>query len=167
MLIDDSLKQKASKIKLLILDVDGVLTDGKLYIDHKGNETKSFHTQDGLGMRRLQNLTDIIIAVISGRHSLAVEHRLTELGVDHYYLGHENKITIFNQLIAQLNISKEEVAYVGDDLPDLDIMRIVQLSFAVENAVDEVKQKANLITKKSGGCGAVREVCDILIGAKK
>ena len=113
MLIDDSLKQKASKIKLLILDVDGVLTDGKLYIDHKGNETKSFHTQDGLGMRRLQNLTDIIIAVISGRHSLAVEHRLTELGVDHYYLGHENKITIFNQLIAHAIIPKRKWLTLG------------------------------------------------------
>ncbi len=154
------------QIKLLILDVDGVLTDGKLYICDHSTEFKAFHAHDGLGMKNLQTHTDVQIAVISGRRSAAASHRLTELNVQHQYLGYENKLPIYQQLLSQLQLKPEQIAYVGDDLPDWDIMQHIGMSIAVNNAVPFLQQKADYVTTRKGGEGAVREVCDLLLEAK-
>ena len=152
-------------IKLFILDVDGVLTDGKLYISHDGTESKAFNTQDGLGIKRLQRHTDIEIAVISGRKSRGTELRLQELQIKHIFLGYSNKIPVYEELLSTLNISPDQVAYMGDDLPDAEVMQHVGLSIAVNNAVTEVKKIADLVTEKNGGEGAVRMACEHLINA--
>ncbi len=157
--------QKMQNIKLFILDVDGVLTDGKLYISHDGTESKAFNTQDGLGIKRLQRHTDIEIAVISGRKSRGTELRLQELQIKHIFLGYSNKIPVYEELLSTLNISPDQVAYMGDDLPDAEVMQHVGLSIAVNNAVTEVKKIADLVTEKNGGEGAVRMACEHLINA--
>jgi 3-deoxy-D-manno-octulosonate 8-phosphate phosphatase (KDO 8-P phosphatase) len=154
-------KLKHLNIKLLILDVDGVLTNGKIYISDQGIETKSFHTQDGLGLKLLlKNAIDI--AVISGRKSKATVKRMRELGIKHTYYGTDDKIKSFNKLKKKLHLKNENIAYIGDDLPDLPVMQQVGFSIAVANAVPEVRQAADYVTKAKGGEGAVREACDLI-----
>lgn len=160
--IDYSIQTKISEIKLLILDVDGVLTDGKIWLMPDGEETKCFHIQDGLGIKRLQQ-AGIIVAVITGRKSKAVNIRMQELGIKHYFSGQENKTIALNILLENLQIELNEVAYMGDDLPDFAVMQKVGLPIAVANAVPEIKKIAVWLTQKSGGEGAVREVCDRII----
>jgi 3-deoxy-D-manno-octulosonate 8-phosphate phosphatase (KDO 8-P phosphatase) len=159
------LHAQAALIKLLILDVDGVLTDGKLFFDHQGNEYKSFNAQDGHGIKLLRQ-TGVEVAVISGRRSQAVELRMNSLGITHVYQGHEDKRAAFQELLAALAITPEHVAYVGDDLLDLPIMTQVGLAMAVDNAVDTVKQYAHGCTVRGGGHGAVREVCELIMQAQ-
>ena len=160
----NSLLAKLKKIKLLILDVDGVLTDGTIYFTHTGKEILSFHVHDGLGIERLQKM-EIKVAIISGRDTSAVKHRLTQLKIEHQFLGQRNKVSRYLNLIDQLRLSADQVAYVGDDLPDIDIMKQVGVPIAVANAFDIVKKTAIFCTKKKGGHGAVREVCDLIIEA--
>jgi 3-deoxy-D-manno-octulosonate 8-phosphate phosphatase (KDO 8-P phosphatase) len=155
-------KIKCLNIKLLILDVDGVLTDGKIYISDNGIETKSFNIQDGLGLKLLLN-NAINIAVISGRKSNATKIRMRELGIKHAYFGATDKIKIFNSLKKKLRLKNENIAYIGDDLPDLPIMQQVGFSIAVANAVPKVRKIADYVTKNKGGKGAVREACDMLL----
>jgi 3-deoxy-D-manno-octulosonate 8-phosphate phosphatase (KDO 8-P phosphatase) len=157
------IQSRAKKIKLLILDVDGVLTDGTIWLSPDGTEYKSFHCQDGLGIKRLQTLTSIHIAVISGRYSETVNLRLTQLGVKHIYLGYPEKIPTYEKILSKLNLTDEDVCYVGDDLPDLGIMKRIILPVTVPNAIQTIKKNAKYITKKNGGSGAVREVCELLI----
>ncbi len=157
--------EKAKKIKLLILDVDGVLTDGKLFFDNQGNEYKSFHAQDGHGIKLLRQ-TGVEIAVISGRKSPVVELRMNNLGIRHVYQGHEDKRAAFAEIIAKMALSVEQAAYVGDDLLDLPIMRRVGLSVAVDDANPIVKHYADWCTPRCGGQGAVREVCDLIMQAQ-
>lgn len=157
--------EKAKKIKLLILDVDGVLTDGKLFFDNDGNEYKSFHARDGHGIKLLQK-TGVIVAVISGRKSATVERRMKQLGVEHVYQGHENKISAFEEILAKIGIQADETAHVGDDLLDLPLMKRVGLAIAVQDANFAVKQHADWCTTEFGGLGAVREVCDLLMLAQ-
>ena len=152
---------------MLILDVDGVLTDGRLFIGDDGTEYKAFHTQDGLGIKRLQQLSNVNIAIISGRKSKAVEYRLQDLEVENVFLGHADKQYAFEELLTTYSLQPHEVAYAGDVLPDLKIMKQIGLSIAVDNAVDEVKRQADMITIRQGGAGAVREICDFLIGTQK
>jgi 3-deoxy-D-manno-octulosonate 8-phosphate phosphatase (KDO 8-P phosphatase) len=154
--------EKAKKLKLLILDVDGVLTDGRLFFDDKGKEYKCFHARDGHGIKLLRQ-TGVEIAVISGRKSNSVKLRMKSLGVDYVYQGHENKIAAFYEIIQKLSIDAEQVAHMGDDLLDLPIMTRVGLSIAVNDANDSVKEYADWCTKTSGGLGAVREVCDFIM----
>ncbi len=156
---------QASRIKLLVLDVDGVLTDGKLFFDHQGNEYKSFHAQDGHGIKLLRQ-TGVEVAVISGRKSNAVSLRMESLGIAHVYQGHEDKRAAFQELLAALGIKPEQVAYVGDDLLDLPIMARAGLAIAVHDAIDAVKQHAHWCTRRCGGQGAVREVCDLIMQAQ-
>jgi 3-deoxy-D-manno-octulosonate 8-phosphate phosphatase (KDO 8-P phosphatase) len=158
----DSLQEKAARIKLLILDVDGVLTDGKLFFDHDGNEYKSFHSQDGHGIKLLRQ-TGVEVAVISGRKSPAVALRMNNLGISHVYQGHEDKRAAFQELLVKLSLNPEEIAYAGDDLLDLPIMSRVGLAIAVDNAVATVKHYAHWSTSRSGGEGAVREICDLIM----
>ncbi|MGZ8226630.1 MAG: 3-deoxy-manno-octulosonate-8-phosphatase KdsC [Methylococcaceae bacterium] len=157
--------EKAKKLKLLILDVDGVLTDGKLFFDDKGYEYKSFHARDGHGIKLLRQ-TGVDVAVISGRKSTSVALRMKSLGIEHVYQGHENKIAAFNEIIAKMAITPEQAAHVGDDLLDLPIMVRVGLAIAVNDANFAVKQHADWCTELSGGQGAVREVCDLIMQAQ-
>ena len=157
--------EKAKKLKLLILDVDGVLTDGRLFFDDKGKEYKCFHARDGHGIKLLRQ-TGVEVAVISGRKSNSVAIRMKNLGIEHVYQGHENKIGAFNEIIQALKIKPEQAAHVGDDLLDLPIMTRVGLSIAVKDANFAVKDYADWTTETSGGMGAVREVCDFIMQAQ-
>ena len=157
--------EKAKKLKLLILDVDGVLTDGKLFFDNQGNEYKSFHARDGHGIKLLRQ-TGVEVAVISGRKSKSVALRMKNLGIEHVYQGHENKRAAFNEVIEKIGITSEQAAHVGDDLLDLPIMIRVGLSIAVSDANFAVKQRADWCTTLPGGHGAVREVCDFIMQAQ-
>lgn len=152
-------------IRLVAFDVDGVFTDGRFYVSNAGVESKAFHTQDGFGIRRLLD-AGIAVAVISGRHSAAVQLRMEELGVQHVVQGCKDKIAAFDSIIAKLGISAAECAYAGDDIPDLPLLARVGVSFAVANAVPEVHEHCDFSTKARGGFGAVREICDKLLEAR-
>lgn len=155
----------AKKIKLIIFDVDGVLTDGGLYFTENGAEFKRFNSFDGHGIKMLKD-NSVEVAVITARDSKTVVHRMKNLGITHFYQGQSDKCAAFNELLQKLNLSTGEVAYVGDDVIDLSVMIKAGFSIAVANAHDIVKQYADLTTKKSGGYGAVREVCDFILKAQ-
>ncbi len=157
--------EKAKKLKLLILDIDGVLTDGKLFFDNQGNEYKSFHARDGHGIKLLRQ-TGVEVAVISGRKSNSVALRMRNLGIEYVYQGHENKQAAFDEIIEKTGITPEQAAHVGDDLLDLPIMIRVGLAIAVNDANFAVKQRAHWCTTLPGGHGAVREVCDFIMQAQ-
>jgi 3-deoxy-D-manno-octulosonate 8-phosphate phosphatase (KDO 8-P phosphatase) len=154
--------EKAKQIKLLIFDVDGVLTDGGLFIGPNGEEYKKFNSRDGHGMRLIQ-YTGVELAIITGRTSEVVEHRMQNLGIKNVYQGQRIKITAFEKLIDDLNVAPEECAYVGDDWVDLAIMSRVGLAIAVQDALPLVKQHAHWITPSNGGQGAAREVCELIM----
>jgi 3-deoxy-D-manno-octulosonate 8-phosphate phosphatase (KDO 8-P phosphatase) len=153
-----------SKTRLVALDVDGVLTDGRFYLSDDGRETKAFSTQDGFGIRRLLN-AGVRVAIISGRQSAAVTLRMQELGVQHVFLGCKDKVAVFDALIAELGIDAADTVYVGDDVPDLQLLQKVGTPIAVANAVQEVRDFCKISTRASGGFGAVREVCDMVLAA--
>ena len=165
MLAKEKVVELAKQLKLLILDVDGVLTDGKLYFDNDGNEYKSFHARDGHGIKLLQQ-TGVRVAVISGRRSNSVALRMRSLGVEHVYQGHEHKISAFYEILEKMTIETEKTAYIGDDLLDLPLLKRVGLGIAVQDANFIVKQHAHWCTELAGGCGAVREVCDLIMQAQ-
>ncbi len=154
--------EKARNLKLLILDVDGVLTDGRLFFDDQGKEYKCFHARDGHGIKLLRQ-SGVEVAAISGRRSNSVAIRMKNLGVEHVYQGHEDKVAAFNEIIQALSIKPEQVAHVGDDLIDLPIMTRVGLSIAVSDANFAVKEYADWCTETPGGLGAVREICDFIM----
>lgn len=149
-------------IALVIFDVDGVLTDGRIYLTETGNELKIFHTQDGVGLKALRQ-AGIEVAIISGRYSKQTEQRMQELDITHVYQGQADKQAAFNELVKQFALTPEQVAYVGDDLPDLTIMQQVGFPIAVANAVPAVKAVAKFITERKGGDGAAREACDAIL----
>ena len=159
------MKEKLKKIKLIGFDVDGVFTDGKIYINENGEESKAFHTQDGQGIRNLIEI-GIKVLVISGRKSKAAEKRMIELGVNDYFLGYREKKEIFLKKIKDYQIKLTECAFVGDDISDGDILDIVEFPIAVSNGRDEIKKSAFYTTQKSGGNGAIREISDLIINAK-
>ncbi len=159
------LTEKAKGIELLILDVDGVLTDGRLYFDNDGVEYKSFHSRDGLGLRLLQQ-TGVEIAVISGRKSKSVALRMKMLGIHHVYQGYDNKREAFVDIMRKTGTEAVNIAYVGDDLIDLPIMTKVGLAIAVSDANFAVKENVHWCTTLPGGQGAVREVCDMIMHAQ-
>ena len=160
----NQLLEKAKKIKCLICDMDGVLTDGLLYIDNHFNELKTFHIQDGVGLKLLMT-AGIEVAVITGSHNAVVDHRMEQLGIKYYYKNQLNKQATYQELKKSLNLEDEQFAYIGDDLPDAPIMRQVGLSVAVANAVRQIKEIAVWQTELTGGRGAVREVCDLILNA--
>lgn len=165
MIAMEQIIEKAKKLKLLILDVDGVLTDGKLFFDNEGNEYKAFHARDGHGIKLLRQ-SGVEVAVISGRKSNSVALRMKQLGIEYIYQGHENKISAFHEIIEKIGITPEQAAHVGDDLLDLPLMVRVGLAIAVQDANFAVKQHADWCTTLSGGCGAVREICDLIMQAQ-
>lgn len=153
---------KARKLKLLLLDVDGVLTDGRLFFNEQGTEYKCFHAQDGHGIVLLRQ-SGVEVGVISGRKSNVVDVRMKDLGVTHVYQGYKDKVAAFVAIMQALSITPEHIAYLGDDVIDLPIMRRVGLAIAVGDANFAVKKYAHWCTKTMGGLGAVREVCDFIM----
>ncbi len=159
------IEAQAQRIRALVLDVDGVLTDGRLMYLPNGEEAKSFHVRDGLGIQ-LMIASGVQVGIISGRESDAVRRRAKELGIELIYLGIDDKVESFEDLLQRLSIEEDEVAYVGDDLPDLPLLRRAGLSFAVADAAPEVRSAAHVILRAGGGQGAVREACERILKAK-
>lgn len=160
-------QQRASKIKIVIFDIDGVLTDGSLYFDNKGEEFKAFNSKDGHGLRMLQD-SGVDVALITGRESELVKHRATNLGLSPslVYQGYRDKVPAFNDLLKKTGLSRENIAYVGDDVIDLPIMSQVGLSIAVADAHWFVRENADWTTQEKGGKGAAREVSEFILDAQ-
>jgi 3-deoxy-D-manno-octulosonate 8-phosphate phosphatase (KDO 8-P phosphatase) len=161
----DNVRRQAANIRVLVLDVDGVLTDGRLQFDAKGREFKVFHARDGYGIRRTLD-AGIEVAIISGRKSVAVEKRAKELGIRHVYLAVADKPAALEQLLNKTGYTWDQVACVGDDVPDLECMRRSGLAIAVADAHTALDAVADWHTTLGGGLGAVREVCDLLLAAQ-
>jgi 3-deoxy-D-manno-octulosonate 8-phosphate phosphatase (KDO 8-P phosphatase) len=159
------IKDIAKGIKLLILDVDGVLTDGGIILDNEGNEYKSFHVRDGHGIKMLIH-AGVHVAIITGRHSKVVERRAHELGITEVFQKCRDKRIAYKKLIKQYSLRDREVAYIGDDIVDTPIMSMVGLPVAVADATEDTKGYALLVTKHRGGRGAVREITDFILKAK-
>ena len=155
----------AARIKLLILDVDGVLTDGRITINEKGEEVKSFNVKDGLGLKILMS-TGIEVVIITGRKSMVVKHRAKELGIDEVWQGIKDKRMLCKKIIGEKGLKKEEVCCIGDDLPDLAMFMEAGLRIAVADGVEEICEEADFVTKKNGGYGAVREACEWILKSK-
>ena len=159
------LLKRGKGIKLAVFDVDGVLTDGRLYFLEDGRDFKSFSTPDAQGIKMLM-AAGVQTAIISGRKTPAVERRAQNLGIPHLYQGREDKLVVLDELLGQLNLSYEQVAYLGDDLPDLPVIRRVGLGMAVANAASFVRQHAHGVTQARGGEGAAREFCELILRAQ-
>jgi len=164
--MDAVLRERAAKIRLLVVDVDGVLTDGKLYFDHAGNELKAFNTRDGLGMKALQRF-GIEVAVITGRKSEAVAHRMNQLGIKHVYQGREDKLDAFLDLLRITGLDAQQVCFAGDDWIDLPVLLRAGLAVSVADAEEQVKQQVHWVTGRNGGDGAVREICNLILSAQE
>jgi 3-deoxy-D-manno-octulosonate 8-phosphate phosphatase (KDO 8-P phosphatase) len=163
--IPSSVIEAAKKIKLLLLDVDGVLTDGRLYYGNSGEEMKAFNIQDGLGIKLLQR-AEVQVGIITGRVSSLLEHRATELGIHPVVQGREDKLTALQELMQTMDINLDEVAFVGDDLPDLAVIRQVGLGITPANGSSTLSSQAQWQTSKRGGDGAVREVAEMILYAQ-
>ena len=159
------IKARAARVRLAVFDVDGVLTDGRLYYGAGGEELKVFHVHDGFGMKRLQQ-AGITLAIISGRDSAAVTRRMQDLGIEHVFQGDEHKLPIFERLLQKLGLNAEQVACVGDDLPDLPLLQCAGFAVAVANAQSPIKEAAHYVTVSRGGRGAAREVCDLILATQ-
>ena len=163
--MDLSIRQRASRVKLLLMDCDGVLTDGRLYFGLTGEELKVFHVRDGQGLVNW-HAAGFRSGIISGRNSPIVAIRAEELGIEFMRQGQNDKIGAFNEILSLASISSDEVAYIGDDTPDAVLMNLVGLAVAVADAVEEAKDAAHYITTQNGGQGAVRELIQLLLNAK-
>lgn len=163
--LSNTLLEKLRPLRLLALDVDGVLTDGSLYFHANGGETKSFNTQDGQGIKLLQ-ASGVEVAIITGRDSNIVSERATALSIDQVMQGREDKLIALTELADQLGLSWEQVGYCGDDLPDLAAIRKAGLGATVANAPEYIQHHADYITQRSGGQGAVRELTDLIMQAQ-
>jgi 3-deoxy-D-manno-octulosonate 8-phosphate phosphatase (KDO 8-P phosphatase) len=162
---DAGLMQRARAVRLAIFDVDGVMTDGTLYFGAQGEAFKAFNILDGHGMKMLQ-AAGVATAIISGRSSEAVARRAAELSIGHVVQGSQDKVADFERLIGRLGHQPSACSFMGDDLPDLQLMRRCGLAVAAANAVAEVKQCAHYVTRASGGRGAVREFCELVLRAR-
>ena len=163
--LPSDIRERAARVRLAVFDVDGVLTDGRLSYTDDGRELKSFHVHDGLGLKRLM-ANGIEVAIITARMSHTVTERTAELGIAHVYQDQDDKLACYEQLIQALGLTPEQTCYTGDDLPDLRVMARVGLSVAVANAHPWVRERAHWRTRQSGGDGAVREICDLLLAAQ-
>ena len=162
--LDDALA-RARAVRLAIFDVDGVMTDGTLYIGGQGEAFKAFNILDGHGVKMLQ-AAGVAAAILSGRKSEAVAHRARELSIAHVVQGADDKVAAFERLAGGLGVAPSACAFVGDDLPDLEVMKRCGLAVAVAGAVDEVKAAAHYVTRAPGGRGAVREFCELVLRAR-
>lgn len=161
----DMLTQRAVAIKMFLLDVDGVLTDGKLYFSNNGDELKTFNIQDGLGIKFLQRY-GITVGIVTGKRSQLVANRARDLGIEIVVQGREDKLVAIREILTGHNILLNEVAYMGDDLPDLSAISAVGLGMTVANGVSEVKKAAHWTSQYRGGHGAVREACELILNAQ-
>lgn len=156
---------KAKHIKLLICDIDGVFSDGSVYMGNDGEELKAFNTKDGFGLKALM-ASGVNVAVITGRNSTIVERRMASLGVKHIYQGMETKLIGYTQLCADLKVNPDEVAFIGDDFPDVPVMKDCGLGVSVADGHPYVREIADYVTVTNGGKGAVRELTDLLLIAQ-
>ena len=152
----------ANKIKLILLDVDGVMTDGRIILDNQGNELKAFHVRDGLGIKLAQR-AGIIVGIITGRKSEVVSLRARELGIHEVHQGVENKLAVYESLIQKYNLTDDEVAYMGDDIVDADIFQKAGVSATVADAEPAIMSHVALVTSAAGGRGAVREFINVIL----
>lgn len=152
-------------LKLIGFDVDGVFTDGRFYLSDDGIESKAFFVQDGFGVRQLLE-AGIEVVIISGRQSVAVERRMAELGVKYVIQGCRDKVAAFDEIVGELGADLAETAFVGDDVPDLPLLQHAGFAIAVANAVPAVSNACAVVTRASGGAGAVREVCEMVLAAR-
>ena len=162
---NNELQKKASEIKLAAFDIDGVMTDGSLTFDENGVEYKTFNAKDGQGIVMITK-AGIITAIITARDNGTVKHRFEVLGMTRLFMGQKNKILAMEQLLKDYNLDFSQVAYMGDDLPDLCVLNKVGLACCPNDAVDEVKQVCHFVSSKNGGRGAVRELCDLIYKAQ-
>jgi 3-deoxy-D-manno-octulosonate 8-phosphate phosphatase (KDO 8-P phosphatase) len=162
---DPLLLERASSIRLLALDVDGVMTDGKLYFDSAGNELKAFNTRDGLGMKALQRC-GIRLAIITGRNSPMVAQRAAQLEIDFVFQGRTDKLEAYMQLLDKSGLEEHQICYAGDDWIDLPVLQRCGLAITVPSADREVKDRVHWVTTRAGGEGAVREMCDLILTAQ-
>lgn len=163
--VSEQIIKKAEKIQLLICDVDGVMSDGLIYMGNNGEELKAFNVRDGYGIRCLLT-SGIEVAIITGRQSKLLEDRAKTLGITYLYQGQHNKLLAYQQLLDTLNLKPEQTAYIGDDLIDLPVMEKVGLSVAVADAHPLLTPRADYVTRIAGGRGAVRELCDLILLAQ-
>ncbi|MGC8121142.1 KdsC family phosphatase [Marinobacter sp. VGCF2001] len=162
---DDTLKARASGIRLIALDVDGIMSDGRLYFSANGDELKAFNILDGLGLKQLMG-AGLTVAVITGRRSPLTEKRMSDLGITHLMQGREDKKVALLELTRDMNLQPHQIAYMGDDLPDLPALQFAGLGITVPNGYWLVRQHADYCTRIPGGQGAVREACDLLLWAR-
>lgn len=158
-------ENKLKHIKVLLLDVDGVLTDGRIIYDDRGVEIKEFNVKDGLGIRMLMS-AGIPVGIVTGRSCPALQHRCRNLGIDLVLDGVRNKAEVLEGILHSLSAVPDDIAFMGDDLPDLPLMRRVGLSIAVSDAHPLVAAQAHMVTAAEGGKGAVREVCETILKAR-
>lgn len=159
------LKNKASKIKMVVFDVDGVMTDGSITYDENGVEYKTFNVKDGQGIVRITK-TGIITAIITARNNATVKHRFDNLGMSRLFMGQKGKMVAMKQLLEEYNLDLSQVAYMGDDLPDMPVLKEVGLASCPSDAIDEVKELCHFISSKNGGRGAVRELTDLIYSSQ-
>ncbi len=159
------MKARLKRIKLLIMDVDGVMTDGKIIMDSEGKETKFFDVQDGYGIVLAQR-QGLLTAILSARASGVVKHRAKDLGIEHVYVDAYPKIKAYDELIQKLRIKDEEVCFIGDDLPDVEVLARVGFAVSVPNGTTEARQQADYVTCQRGGQGAIREVVEMILKAQ-
>ncbi len=159
------LAERLARVRWLFLDVDGVLTDGRIHYDTEGGETKAFDVADGQGLKLLQR-AGVEVGLLTSRSSEIVSHRAAELGIEEVHQGANDKLTIVREILSRKHVSPDEVAYVGDDLVDLPVLLQVGAAISVADAREEVRSRVHWVTERSGGHGAVREVCDAILKAK-
>lgn len=159
------IQEKLKKIKMLILDVDGVMTDGRIIMDSEGRETKNFYVRDGHGLVMIQRY-GIQVAILTGRTSAVVDHRARDLKITEVYQGALNKKEVFNRILQKNNLTPDVIAYMGDDIVDIPVLKLAGFSAAVADATDLVKKTVDYVTVNRGGQGAVREICDMLLVAQ-
>ncbi len=163
--VDADIFHIAKEIQLLICDVDGVFSDGLVYMGNDGEELKTFHTRDGYGVKSLMN-AGIEVAIITGRQSKIVENRMKALGISLIYQGQDDKVKAYQDICSKLNIAPQHTGYIGDDLIDWPVMEHVALRVCVADGHPLLAKRANYVTNISGGHGAVREVCDLILQAR-
>lgn len=159
------LEERCKSIELIVSDVDGVLTDGGVLLDNEGIEAKQYHIRDGLGVK-VWRKAGFRFGIITGRNSQTVRLRSSELGIDVVRQGVEDKLSVANDLLEQFGLTSQQLAYIGDDLPDLSVVRMAGLGVAVQDAAAELREAADYVTQARGGCGAVRELVELILKAQ-
>ena len=161
-----SVKEKLKRIRMLMLDIDGVMTDGRIIMDDEGRELKNFNVREGHGLKVMQRY-GIKVAIITGRQSNLVRHRAKEMDIKDVYQKVFNKKEVFEKILKKHKLSPDETAFIGDDIVDIPVLKRVGFSVAVADAVDVVKKQVDYITSHKGGKGAVREVCEMILKAQE